>query len=155
MKVATSSLKEMASGTRFQSVLDDTMSDTSKVDRVVLLTGKLYYELVKERQVRNLSDRVALIRLEELSPFPFDELRTALKRYTKSKEIIWVQEEPRNQGAFTYIEPRVNNLLAETLKVKARIEYRGRVEDAVPVTGTGVVYKAQQEKVLKSVFEGL
>lgn len=145
----------MVPGTQFQPVLDDAMSDTSKVDRVVLLTGKLYYDLVKERQTRNLSDKVALIRLEELSPFPFDELRAALKRYTKAREIVWVQEEPRNQGAFAYIEPRVNNLLAEKLRTKVRIGYRGREEDAVPATGTGVVYRAQQEKVLKSAFEGL
>ena len=145
----------MAPNTRFQPVLDDPISDTSKVDRVVLLTGKLYYDLTKERETRNLSDRVALIRLEELSPFPFDELHAALKRYTKARQIVWVQEEPRNQGAFTYIEPRVNNLLGERLKTKFRIGYRGRDEDAVPATGTGVVYKAQQEKVLKSAFEGL
>ena len=145
----------MSLNTRFRPVLDDPMTDTSKVDRVVLLTGKLYYDLVKERQTRNLSDRVALIRLEELSPFPFDELHLALKRYAKAREVLWVQEEPRNQGAFTYIEPRVNNLLAEVLKTKVRIGYRGREEDSVPVTGTGVVYKAQQGKVLKSGFEGL
>ena len=145
----------MAPNTRFKPVLDDPISDTSKIDRVVLLTGKLYYDLIKELQTQNLSDRVALIRLEEISPFPFDELHAALKRYTRTREIVWVQEEPRNQGAFTYVEPRVNNLLAQRLKTKVRIGYRGREEDAVPATGTGVVYKAQQEKVLKSAFEGL
>jgi probable 2-oxoglutarate dehydrogenase E1 component DHKTD1 len=145
----------MAPTTRFKPVLDDPISDASNVARVVLLTGKLYYDLVKERQTRNLSDRVALIRLEEISPFPFDELHAALQRYTKAKEIVWVQEEPRNQGAFTFVEPRVNNLLAQKLKTKVRIGYRGREEDAVPATGTGVVYKAQQERVLKSAFEGL
>jgi len=145
----------MAPDTRFKPVLDDPISDKSKVNRVALLTGKLYYDLVKERQTRNLSDRVALIRLEELSPFPFEALHAALKRYTKAREIVWVQEEPRNQGAFTYIEPRVNSLLTQKLKTKVRIGYRGREEDAVPATGTGAVYKAQQERVLKSAFEGL
>ena len=129
------------------------MISTSKVDRV-LLTGKLYYDLVKERQAQKLSERVALIRLEELSPFPFDDLHAALKRHTKAREIVWVQVEPKNQGAFTYIEPRVNALLTQKLKTKARIWYRGRDEDAVSVTRTGVVYKAQQE-VLKSAFEGI
>ena len=145
----------MTLNTRFKPVLDDPMSETSKVDRVVLLTGKLYYDFIKERQARNLCERVALIRLEELSPFPFDELHGALKRYTKAREIVWVQEEPKNQGAFTYVEPRVNSLLAQRLKTKARIGYRGREEDAVPVTGTGVVYKVQQESVLRSAFEGI
>ncbi|KAF9652772.1 2-oxoglutarate dehydrogenase, E1 component [Thelephora ganbajun] len=155
LPAATSSLGEMAPNTRFKPVLDDPISDTSKVDRVVLLTGKLYYDLVKERQTRKLSDRVALVRLEELSPFPFDELQATLKRYTKAREIVWVQEEPRNQGAFTHVGPRVNNLLAQKLKTKVRIGYGGREEDAVPATGAGVVYKAQQERVLKSAFEGV
>ena len=145
----------MAPTTRFKPVLDDPIFDTSKVDRVALLTGKLYYDLVKERQTQQLSERVALIRLEEISPFPFDQLHATLKRYAKAREIVWVQEEPRNQGAFTYVEPRVNNLLAQKLKTKLRIGYKGREEDAVPATGTGVVYKAQQEMVLKSAFEGL
>ena len=86
----------MAPNTRFQPVLDDSISDTSKVDRVVLLTGKLYYDLIKERETRNLSDRVALIRLEELSPFAFDELHAVLKRYTKAKQIVWVQEDRKS-----------------------------------------------------------
>jgi len=145
----------MSPNTRFKPILDDPISDISKVDRVILLTGKLYYDLVKERQTRGLSDRVVLIRLEEISPFPFDELQAVLKRYAKARELIWVQEEPRNQGAFTYVEPRVNNLLAQKLKTKVRIGYRGREEDAVPATGTGATHKAQQERVLNSAFEGL
>ena len=111
----------MVPSTRFKPVLDDPMSDASRADRVVLLTGKLYYDLVKEGQAQKLSDRVALIRLEELSPFPFGDLHTTLKRYTKAREIVWVQEEPKNQGAFTYIEPRVNSLLSQKLKTKIRI----------------------------------
>jgi len=145
----------MSPNTRFKPVLDDPISDVTKVNRVILLTGKLYYDLVKERQTRGLSDSVALIRLEEISPFPFDELHAALKRYTKARVLIWVQEEPKNQGAFTYVEPRVNNLLAQKLKTKVRIGYRGREEDAVPATGNGAAHKAQQERVLKSAFEGL
>jgi hypothetical protein len=67
---------------------------------------------------------------------PFDVLHVAPKRYAKARQIVWVREEPRNQGAFAYVEPGVNNLLTRRLKTKAKIRYRGREEDAVPAPGT-------------------
>lgn len=122
----------------------------------MLLTGKLYYDLVKEREARNLTDRVSLIRIEELSPFPFTELEEVMKRYVDSaKEVFWVQEEPRNQGAYTHVEPRINSLLIDKLEFGKRLRYRGREEYAVPAPGIGKVHAAQQEKVLSDAFSGL
>lgn len=155
-QAASSSTSELAPGTRFRPVLDDpSVADPSKVDRVILLTGKLYYDLVKERQARKLDDQVSLIRIEELAPFPFDELEATLKRYTHAKSVRWVQEEPKNQGAFTHVEPRINSLLLDRLKVGKRVVYRGREEYSVPAPGIGKVYAAQQEKVFRDAFDGL
>jgi len=156
LPAASSSTSELASGSRFKPVLDDpSMADPSKVERVILLTGKLYYDLVKERQARKLDERVTLIRIEELAPFPFDELEATLRRYTHAKSIHWVQEEPKNQGAFTHVEPRINSLLLDRLKVGKRVVYRGREEYSVPAPGIGKIYAAQQEKVMKDAFDGL
>jgi len=156
LPAASSSTSELAPGTRFKPVLDDpSMADPSKVDRVILLTGKLYYDLVKERQARKLDDRVSLIRIEELAPFPFDELEATLKRYTRARSVHWVQEEPKNQGAFTHVEPRINSLLLDRLKVGKRVVYQGREEYSVPAPGIGKVYVAQQEKVFRDAFDGL
>lgn len=121
----------------------------------MLLTGKLYYDLVKERQARNLDDRVSLVRVEELSPFPFNELEKILTRYGNDKEVFWVQEEPRNQGAYTHVEPRINSLLIDKLGYGKRLVYRGREEYAVPAPGIGKVYVAQQAKVMDDAFSGL
>jgi probable 2-oxoglutarate dehydrogenase E1 component DHKTD1 len=154
LPAAASPLEAMAPGTHFQPVLPDTSSDGTKTERVILLSGKLYYDLIKERQARNLTDRVAFIRIEELAPFPFAELSQTLKAYGKAKEFIWLQEEPRNQGAYTHASPRIDSVLSG-LGYKAKLGYRGRAESAVPAPGIGKVYAAQQAAVINSAFEGL
>jgi probable 2-oxoglutarate dehydrogenase E1 component DHKTD1 len=106
--LATSNLPEFAPGTHFQPVLGENVNDAK---RVLFLTGKLYYELVAERQKRKLEDKVALVRVEELCPFPARELQQVLGQYQNVQDIVWVQEEPQNQGAFSYIEPRLSQLL--------------------------------------------
>lgn len=147
------------------------------MERVVLLTGKIYYDLVKERAAReqasgseSMSSKVAFVRLEELAPFPFQALRDTLGRYSGAREVCWLQEEPRNQGAWTHVGPRIKAVL-EQLQMQDRgesggrdapwagaeavVRYIGRKEDAVPAVGVGKVYRAQQNAVVHAAFEGL
>ncbi|KAI0699000.1 dehydrogenase E1 and transketolase domain-containing protein 1 [Cytidiella melzeri] len=162
LPAAASSLKEMATGTRFQPVLTDTtIRDTSQVQRVVLLTGKSYYDLFKTRAAHaTMSGKIALVRIEELSPFPFHELKETLGQYEGAKEIVWVQEEPKNQGAWTFVESRVRSVVGQ-LKQDGKLEgvselmYLGRKEDAIPAPGVARLYGAQQRAVIGSVFERL
>lgn len=121
--------------------------------RVVCLTGKLYYDLVKERQKRQLDGKVAFVRVEELSPFPFRSMADVLSKYECAQEIVWLQEEPRNQGAWTHIEPRLNAVLERLGRPK--VTYHGRKEDAVPAPGISSIYGAQQRAVIDAAFEGL
>ena len=147
----------MGPGSRFSPVLDDkTVKDPSRVDRVVLLTGKLYYELMKERQARDLigKDKTALIRIEELSPFPFEALDSVLKRYEIAKKFIWVQEEARNQGAWTHVKPRIESTLEHLGLEGTKLGYIGRKPDAVPAVGVGKAYKEQQSRIISAAFEG-
>jgi probable 2-oxoglutarate dehydrogenase E1 component DHKTD1 len=137
----------------FKPVLDDTEADPSTVSRVVLLSGKLYYDLVKERATRGLDARVALVRVEELCPFPFTILEDVLKSYTNANEVFWVQEEPRNQGAFTHIAPRVASIL-DNLDMP-RLKFKGRKEAAVPAPGANKTYQTEQRDVLSMAFDGL
>jgi probable 2-oxoglutarate dehydrogenase E1 component DHKTD1 len=152
-QAATSSLAELGQGTMFQPVLDDSVAEPSTVERVVLLSGKLYYDLVKERSVRGLDSKVALIRVEELCPFPFEAVRSTISRYAGAREVFWVQEEPRNQGSYTHIAPRVSSVL-EAAGLPG-LKYKGRKEDAVPAPGCGKVYQAEQKQVLSYAFDGL
>jgi probable 2-oxoglutarate dehydrogenase E1 component DHKTD1 len=153
---------DLTAGTQFQPVLADPSINTpAGVERVVLLTGKLYYDLVKARSaLESVSEKVALVRIEELSPFPFHNLKEVLEKYEGAKELAWVQEEPKNQGAWTFVEGRIRSVV-ERLKDEGKVQglgelkYVGRKEDAVPAPGVARIYGAQQRMVINSVFEGL
>ena len=96
----------MAEGTKFKPVLDDeTVANKSSVKRVVMVSGKFYYELVKERQTKSseIQNQVAFVRIEELTPFPFAQLQGVLEDYPNAGGYVWVQEEPRNQGAWGHV----------------------------------------------------
>ncbi|KAH7929958.1 2-oxoglutarate dehydrogenase, E1 component [Leucogyrophana mollusca] len=155
LPAAASTMSELEPGTRFQPVLADPSVDDAKVERVVLLTGKIYYDLVKERQARSLTDRVALVRIEELSPFPFAEVREVLERYGNAGEYMWLQEEPRNQGAFGHVFGRIQSVLEGMGRAGGALVYKGRKEDAVAATGIGKVYQEQQRAVIQAAFENL
>ncbi|KAF8172057.1 dehydrogenase E1 and transketolase domain-containing protein 1 [Mycena galopus ATCC 62051] len=153
LAAASSTLRELGPGTSFQPVLRDPTDNTSSAKRVVLMTGKIYYDLLKERQARSLDKDVAFIRLEELAPFPFAELRAVLKQYSQVEEVVWLQEEPKNQGAYTHVGLRADSVLHD-LGLNG-VVYRGRKESAVPAPGIGKIYGAQQKAIIESAFEGL
>ena len=103
-------MADLAEGTKFKPVLDDeAVVDKGAVKRVVMVSGKFYYELVKERQAKatETQDQVAFVRIEELAPFPFAQLQSVLEAYPNVDEYVWVQEEPRNQGAWGHVQPRI------------------------------------------------
>lgn len=136
-------------------VLPDPFSSQSQsledVKRVILCTGKLYYDLLKKRDSLDLSTKVHIIRIEELAPFPGRPLMSALEPYN-GVEVVWVQEEPRNQGAWGFVEGRIDRVL-QALGLGGRVIYVGRREEAVPAPGVGALYRKQQEKVLQDAFE--
>lgn len=159
LPTATSSLSELESGATFKPVLDDSsINSPSTAERIILHSGKIYYELLKERTSRGLDDsnKVALVRIEELSPFPFSDVLKILEKYDNVKEVYWLQEEPKNQGAWTHVGPRINNVLEKLDRDGLKqVYYTGRDEDAVPAVGVGKVYKKQQSSVISSAFENL
>jgi probable 2-oxoglutarate dehydrogenase E1 component DHKTD1 len=154
LPAASSALSDLEPGTRFKPVLSDPIARPEAVERVVFMSGKIYYDLAKERQSQGLVDRVAFIRIEELSPFPFHELRNALKRYTNAKQFVWLQEEPRNQGAWTHVASRLDTVLVG-LGYNTRVAYSGRKESSIPAPGIAKIYAAQQKEILTAVFRDL
>ena len=125
----------------FQCVVDDPeVGDVQSVRRLVLCSGKVYYDLAAGRGVEN---EIALVRLEQLYPFPRDQIRTVLERYTGIEEVLWVQEEPRNMGAWTFVECRLDVLLDGV-----PLRYVGRDEAASPATGFYRVHQAEQEEIV-------
>jgi 2-oxoglutarate dehydrogenase E1 component len=143
LKAATSPLEDLISG-RFHEVLDDTRADPARVRRVVLCSGKLYYELL-ERRTQEEGGEVALVRVEQFYPLPEEPLRQALARYRKAKEFIWAQEESQNMGAWTFMEPRLRAL-------GYPVEYVGRDASASPATGSRQVHLREQKEVVEAAI---
>ncbi|EJC99190.1 dehydrogenase E1 and transketolase domain-containing protein 1 [Fomitiporia mediterranea MF3/22] len=158
LPAAASSLVQFEPNTRFQPVLDDSaVNDLAAVKRVVLLSGKLYYDLVKERNTLGSEDanKIALIRVEELAPFPYKELEIILRHYRNAREWCWVQEEPRNQGAWSHVFSRLLEVQTKVGCEARGIRYIGRKEDVVPAVGVGKLFREQQSAVLRDAFAGL
>ena len=134
-KLAVSDLEEFGPGTSFRRVLPETekLIADEQIRRVVLCTGKVYYDLFEERKRRNIND-VAIIRIEQLYPWPKETLLKQLARYP-SAEVIWCQEEPANMGAWTFVDRRIEFILEELEQKAHRAYYVGRKASASPATG--------------------
>jgi len=151
-KLAVSALADMGPGTTFHRVLPETaeLVADAKIRRVVLCTGKVYYDLFEEREKRGIKD-IALVRIEQLYPFPMRSIEKELARY-KNAEVVWCQEEPKNMGAWFFIEPRIEEALAAAKVAAKRPRYVGRPEAAAPATG---LYKRHLQEQAKLVDEAL
>ncbi|HTI86225.1 MAG TPA: 2-oxoglutarate dehydrogenase E1 component, partial [Alphaproteobacteria bacterium] len=134
-KLAVSSLADFGSGTTFHRVLAETQQLVAdpQVRRVVLCTGKVYYDLFEAREAKGIKD-VALVRVEQLYPFPHNSLVTQLSRYPNA-EVVWCQEEPQNMGAWTFVDRRIEGVLSAIKAKSRRPVYVGRPESASPATG--------------------
>ena len=127
------------------------MVDDAKIKRVVICSGKVYYDLFEERDKRNVND-MYLLRLEQFYPYPDDAMQHELKRF-KNAEIIWAQEEPKNMGAWTFIEPYIEESLIAIKAKQTRAKYRGRPAAASTATGIAAKHKKEQQAIFDSVFE--
>ncbi len=148
-KLAVSKLSEMGPGSSFHRVLWDDKQPAAddKIKRVILCTGKVYYDLFEEREKRELKDTV-ILRIEQLYPFPHKALAAELGRYKNAKIVVWAQEEPKNMGAWTFVEPFLEKVQVEIgLKAKRPV-YAGRVEAASPATGLMSKHNQQQAKLV-------
>jgi 2-oxoglutarate dehydrogenase E1 component len=143
-KMAVSSLKDFGPGSSFHRVLPEVegLVPDDKVRRVVLCSGKVYYDLLADRQARKIDD-VALIRLEQLYPFPDEPLADELAKYPNA-EVVWCQEEPENMGAWYFADRRIENVLVSLKHKAGRPRYVGRHEMAA--TATGLLRRHNQEQ---------
>ncbi|MEZ5752905.1 MAG: 2-oxoglutarate dehydrogenase E1 component [Paracoccaceae bacterium] len=130
------------------------LKSDDQIKRVVMCSGKVYFDLLAERDARGLDD-VYLLRVEQLYPVPTRSLVQELSRF-KNAEMVWCQEEPKNQGAWSFIEPNLEELLIEIGAKQTRARYAGRPASASPATGLASKHKAQQEALINAAlsFEG-
>ena len=153
-KLAVSSLEDFGPGTHFMPVLPeiDTLDADQKIRRVVLCSGKVYYDLLEERREKNMKD-VAILRLEQFYPFPEDLLAKELARYSQA-EIIWCQEETENGGGWHFVDRRLEKTLLKVTHKTQRPRYVGRPAAASPATGLARIHLAEQKKLVQSALVG-
>jgi 2-oxoglutarate dehydrogenase E1 component len=145
---AASPMEEFTQGA-FREVIGDSNADAgAKISRVLLCSGKVYFDLVKAREERG-ADNVAIVRLEQLYPFPTDLLSDMLQRYSPSAEVIWVQEEPRNMGAWRFVQEPINYILAPSRRA---VNYAGRPEAASTATGSSKQHAKEQAEFIDAAF---
>jgi 2-oxoglutarate dehydrogenase E1 component len=158
-KMCVSNAEDFTTGSSFHRVLwDDAQkgnSDTQlvaddKIRRVVMCSGKVYYDLLEERDARGIDD-IYLLRLEQFYPFPAISMVKELERF-KGAEMVWCQEEPKNQGAWTFIEPNIEWVLTRIGADHSRPRYVGRATSASPATGLASQHKAQQEALVNEAL---
>ena len=148
--LAISTLEDLAEGS-FQTVIAEVdQIDAKKVERVVLCSGKVYYDLLAKRRAESRED-IAIVRIEQLYPFPEDDLAEALAPYKNLKHIVWCQEEPMNQGAW-YCSQHHMRRVASAHKKALFLEYAGRDASAAPACGYASLHAEQQEKLLQDAF---
>ena len=152
-KDATSPLSEFTKGS-FQTVIPEQdeaiVKKAAKVKRVIACSGKVYYDLVKKRTERE-DDDVAIIRVEQLYPFPHKAFAAELKKYPNATDIVWCQDEPQNQGAWFFIQHNIHENMLEGQK----LGYAGRAASASPAVGYAHLHQEQQKALVDAAFAKL
>jgi 2-oxoglutarate dehydrogenase E1 component len=148
---AASSLEDLVSG-RFQPVLDDVQSaeHPAGIERIVLCSGKVAIDLLAAAETHALRRRMAIVRVEQVYPFPERELESILASYPWAREMVWLQEEPRNMGAWSFMAPRLQALAGEHLSLR----YAGRPERASTAEGQAETHSLEQARLLEEALAG-
>ncbi|XP_050343049.1 2-oxoglutarate dehydrogenase complex component E1 isoform X3 [Nymphalis io] len=142
-----SSFDEMRDGTSFKRLIPEAgpaADNAAQVRKVAFCSGRVYYDLLKHRRDRGLEKDIAIVRLEQISPFPYDLIKAEIAKYPNA-QLVWSQEEHKNMGAWSYVEPRFRTLLQN----QKQISYNGRATAASPATGS----KAAHTKELKNLLD--
>ena len=146
---AVSSIKELTDG-QFECVIDDEIKDSKKVSKIIMCSGKVFYDLVKKRNDKKLKN-IAIIRIEQLYPFPYDDLEEILTKYQNVEEFIWCQEEPLNQGAWFSHRHRIQRVL-DRLGEENEVSLVSRPAAAAPAVGLMKLHLQQQEDLINEAI---
>jgi len=145
-KAVVSSIEQFTEGTSFQEVLDDAAGDKTRVERIILCSGKVYWDLLEQRAKETKS--VVILRLEQFYPFPTELLTRIMNKYPRGHaDVVWVQEESHNMGGWFFVEPRLRQMGFD-------VKYVGRDASASPATGSLEIHKREQRELVKAAFNG-
>ncbi|EMD82739.1 2-oxoglutarate dehydrogenase E1 component [Pacificimonas flava] len=151
-KAAVSGLEDLSGDSHFRRILSDrTEIDDEKVKRLILCSGKVYYDLADKRDELGLDD-TSIVRIEQLYPFPTDPLALRLARMSNLETVVWAQEEPKNNGSWFFVQPFIEKALADAKQGPARPVYAGREASAAPATGLASRHAAQQKQLVEDAL---
>jgi 2-oxoglutarate dehydrogenase E1 component len=155
-KACTSTLADMGPDSSFHRVMYEVAPspEDQNITRAVLCSGKVYFDLAQRRAELELDHSVALLRLEQLAPFPDEVLAEQLARYPKSVEVVWCQEEPENMGAWTFVAPRIERVLEKLDIAHTRPLYAGRAASASTATGSHQQHVREQSSLVDLALQG-
>jgi len=145
---AVSSVEELAEGKFHELISDESLIQPNDVRRVILCTGKVYYDLSKYREDNSIND-VAIVRVEQLYPFPDSDIKSTFEQYSRATDIVWCQEEPQNMGSWSFIAPKIAPLLADG----QTLYYSGRAASASPATGSAKLHQLEQDGLIERSFK--
>jgi 2-oxoglutarate dehydrogenase E1 component len=148
-RLAASTPRDLAEG-RWQPVIDDpeASSRTDDIKRLILCSGKVYIDLISSEH-REKSADTAIVRLEQLYRFPADDLKEVMDSYPNLESVIWLQEEPKNMGAWEFVRPNLQNMLGD----KVPLSYIGRPRRASPAEGSATWHNVNQRAIIKKAFK--
>lgn len=151
-KLCVSELEEFAPGTTFSRVYPeiDKLAAKDKVQRLILTSGKVYYDLLEARREQEIDD-VAIVRVEQYYPFPSQEVKDIIASYPNA-EVVWVQEEPKNMGAWTFVQPYIEEAMEAAGSEQLRLKYVGRKTAASPAAGYLKIHNQEQQKLVKEAL---
>jgi len=149
LRQCVSEKKEFLEGSEFQPVIPsaEPVCGAENVKRHIFCSGKVYYDLEADFSRRNIKD-IAISRLEQIAPFPFDAVIEEMKRFPQA-DLMWVQEEPKNMGAFTYVRQRLHTIQTQTFGKVPSLRYVGRKANASPATGLPLQHKIEVQSILE------
>ena len=147
--------KDFTGGKFLEVLADQKAKDLKSADTLVLCSGKLYYDLDEAREKTYIkSENIVIVRVEQLYPFPRVQLTPFLSGMPKLSRLVWAQEEPKNMGAYSHLQPKIQSLLEELGKKKLNLEYAGRSERASPAVGSIHLHQKEQQAIIDAVFKG-
>lgn len=147
-KLCVSTIDDITEG-KFNGVLPELDElDTDKVKRIVICSGKIYYELLEARRLNRI-DNIAILRAEQIYPFPGEQLDALLSQYGNTNELIWCQEEPKNQGAWDFIKPRIPTLIDK----RWQLGYIGRQPSSAPAVGSAKLHATEQQEIINQALD--
>jgi 2-oxoglutarate dehydrogenase E1 component len=149
-KLSTSKIEEFTNIENFRPLIADKNKDDKKIKKVIISSGKIYYDLFETKRY-NKNEGVALIRLEQLYPFPTKLLTNELSKF-KNAEIIWAQDEHKNMGAWSFVQEYIEEIMEKIGHKQNRLKYIGRVKSASPATGYASYHAQQQKEIINKIF---